>query len=123
MKRPSFRLLAAAAWFAVCALPVLAAPQVGIRAVVQDPDRYDGKVVSVVGTITAYRERVSRAGNPYTTFRLTDGEASLSVFVWERQGLRDGQRIRVTGTFAKAKRVATYTFGNEIQAHRIDVLR
>ncbi len=123
MKRPSLRLVAVAACVAGYALPVLSAPQVSISAVIQDPDRYDGKVVSVVGTITAYRERVSRAGNPYTTFRLTDGEAALSVFIWERQGLRDGQRVRVTGTFAKAKRVATYTFGNEIQAVRIDVLR
>ncbi len=115
--------LTATALFVVCALPVLAAPGVSIRALIQDPDQYDGKVVSVAGTITAYRERVSAAGNPYTTFRLAEGDASVSVFIWDRQGLRDAQKVRVTGTFAKVKRVGTYTFDNEIQAHRIDVLR
>ncbi len=104
----------------LCAFPALAQHAVSVQALTQDPDRYDSKVVAVVGTITAYRERVSDAGNPYTTFRLTDGGASVAVFIWNKQGLGNGQRVRVTGAFAKVGGAGTSTYDNEIQAHRIE---
>lgn len=104
----------------LCAFPALAQHAVSVQALAQDPDRYDSKVVVVVGTITAYRERVSDAGNPYTTFRLTDGGASVAVFIWNKQGLGNGQKVRVTGAFAKVGGAGTSTYDNEIQAHRIE---
>jgi len=105
-----------------CALPASADQGISVRVLLEDPARYDGKVVAVVGTITAYRERVSSAGNPYTTFRLTDGDASVVVFAWNKQGLSNGQRVRVTGTFSKIKEAGSSPAGNEIQAYRIEVL-
>jgi cytochrome c-type biogenesis protein CcmE len=93
-----------------------------VPVLLQHSDEYDGKVVSVTGAITSYRERVSARGNAYTTFRVEDGGASVSVFAWEHQGLHDGQRVRVTGTFDKVKRVGRYTFYNEIQAQGIEKL-
>lgn len=123
MKRLSRGLLTAVALLLMGAPPVLAAEGISVRALVQNPDQYDGKVVSVVGTVTVYRERVSTVGNLYTTFRLTEGNASVSVFVWDKQGLRNGRKVRVIGTFAKVRHVRALTFDNEIQAHRIDVLR
>jgi DNA polymerase III alpha subunit len=104
----------------MCAFPSLAQHAVSVQALTQDPGRYDGKVVAVVGTITAYRERVSDAGNPYTTFRLTDGVASVAVFIWNKQGLSNGQKVLVTGAFAQVGRTGTSTYDNEIQAHRIE---
>ncbi len=103
--------------------PALSDQGTSIRALVQNPDQYDGKVVSVAGTVGAYRESVSDAGNPFTTFRLSDGDASVAVFIWNKQGLSNGQKVRVTGTFAKVKHVGTYTIDNEIQANRIEVQR
>jgi len=103
--------------------PSLAQVAATVPDVVKNPDRYDGQTVSTTGTIAAYRERVSRAGNPYTTFRLEDAGASVAVFAWKHQGLRDGLRVRVTGKFAKVKQVGRYTFYNEIEAQRIEVLR
>jgi hypothetical protein len=93
-----------------------------IHALIQDPAKYDGKVVTVVGTITAYRERVSNAGNPYTTFRLADGDEFVAVFSWNKQGFSNGQRVRVTGTFSKIREAGTSPIGNEIQAYRIEGL-
>jgi hypothetical protein len=107
---------------AVGAFPVLAQHVVSVQALTQDPDHYDGKVVAVVGTITAYRERVSNAGNPYTTFRVMDGGASVAVFIWNKQGLGDGQRVRVTGAFAKVGRAGSFTYDSEIQAHRVELM-
>ncbi len=103
------------------ALPALAQPAIAISALVQHPNQYDGKTVSVTGTVVGYRERVSGRGNPYTTFRLTDGGA-VSVFIWNHQGLRDGIRVRVVGTFSRVRRVGRYTFFNEIEARRIEAV-
>ncbi len=92
---------------------------IAVLALVKNSDRYDGQIVTVMGTVTGYRERTSRAGNPYTTFRLEDAGASVLVFAWKHQGLRNGQRVQVTGKFLKTKRVGRYTFYNEIEAQRI----
>jgi hypothetical protein len=100
----------------------VAQPIVTVSAILQHPDQYDGKVVSVAGTITTYREHVSAKGNPYTTFRLEDG-GSISVFAWKHQGLKNGLRVRATGTFAATKRVGQYIFHNEIEAQQIRVLK
>ena len=93
-----------------------------VASLVENPGRYDGKVVTVSGVITAYRERVSRAGNPYTTFRLQEGGASVGVFAWGHRGLREGARVRVTGVFQRVRRVGRFTFYNEIEVRRIDIL-
>ncbi len=77
----------------------------------------------MVGTIGDYRERVSARGNPYTTFHLQDGTAQVSVFAWKHQGLRNGLRVRVVGTFAKVRQVGGYTFYNEIQANSVEMLQ
>jgi hypothetical protein len=102
--------------------PAAAEQGMSVHALTQDPAKYDGKVVIVVGTITAYRERVSAAGNPYTTFRLTDGDEFVVVFSWNKQGFSNGQRVRVTGTFSKIREAGTSPVGNEIQAYRIEGL-
>ena len=122
MQRVPLGLLTAVVLSLFVVVPARAQHTVVLRALIQDPDQYDGKVVTAVGTVTAYRERVSHAGNPYTTFRLTDGDASLGVFIWNKQGLSNGQRVRVTGAFAKVRHAGTVTFDNEIQAYRIEVL-
>jgi cytochrome c-type biogenesis protein CcmE len=88
-----------------------------VTALVQSADRYDGEVVRVVGLVAAYRERFSRSGEPYTAFDLRDGKASVAVFAWPHQGLRNGLRVRVTGTFFRLK---TYGF---IKAQRAVVVR
>jgi hypothetical protein len=122
MVRIARGLLAALALVCVVAGDVHANPLVTVQALVQDPNRYDGKVVTVVGTIAAYRERASDSGHPYTAFRLTDGDASITVFTWNRYRLGNGARVRVTGTFVRARPVGTVSSDNEIQAHRIEMV-
>ena len=95
----------------------LAEEAVTVSALVQNPDRYDGEIVRVTGAVAIYRERFSHTGEPYSVFHLRDGRASVVVFAWPHQGLRDGLRVRVTGAFVKVK---TYVF---IKAQRTVVLR
>ncbi|MCS7236554.1 MAG: hypothetical protein RMM30_11360 [Armatimonadota bacterium] len=72
----------------------------------------------MTGVVSGYREGVSRAGNPYTTFRLAEGGSGVAVFAGGHRGLRDDIRVRVSGVFQKVRRVARYTFYNEIEAER-----
>lgn len=98
--------------------PVLGAQEeLTVGALLRNADRYDGEVVTVAGAVGAYRERVTATGEPYTTFQLRDARASVPVFAWPHQGLRDGLRVRVTGAFVKVK---TYAF---VKAQRTVVLR
>ena len=122
MVRVAYGLLAALVL--LCALTVdgHADPAVTVQALVQNPNRYDGKVVTVVGTIAAYRERASDSGHPYTVFRLRDGEASVTIFTWTRYRLGNGDKVRVTGTFVRARPAGTVSSDNEIQAYRIETV-
>lgn len=111
------RLLLAATLAALAAAPLSAQDAITVSALVDGADRYDGEVVRVVGLVAAYRERLSRSGEPYTAFDLRDGKASVAVFAWPHQGLRNGLKVRVTGTFFRLK---TYGF---IKAQRAVVVR
>jgi len=91
-----------------------------IKEILNDPDFYHQKVVIVIGKIKNLRLKVSRKGNPYTTFRLMDKTRNgLKVFIWEHQDLKEGDLVEVTGVFKRIKRVGIYTFFNEIEAERI----
>jgi hypothetical protein len=101
----------------------LAQEKISVADIIQNPERYDGKTIIVEGKIISYRERFSRRGNPYTTFRLEDGGVSVAVFVWGHLGLENGRRVRVIGKFQKVKQVGPYTFYNEISADKVVLLR
>jgi len=45
--------------------------------ILANPDRFDGQVVTLQGTITNFRERVSRSGNAYYTFDLSESKLSV----------------------------------------------
>jgi hypothetical protein len=122
VKRPLRSVLIALLVILFGVVPTLAQQAVTPQALGQNPDRYDKQLVSVTGTIVSYRERVSAHGKPYTTFRVKSDSASVSVFAWKHQGLRNGQRVRVIGTFKKVKVAGGYRFRNEIEAQRIEAL-
>jgi hypothetical protein len=105
-------LLASLAW---------AEEKVSVAALLQNPERYDGK--TVIGEITSYQEKFSRRGNPYTTFRLEDNGFSVAVFARGHLGLKDGLRVQVSGVFQRVKQVGRYTFYNEISADKVQLLK
>ena len=47
------------------------------RALVEDPARYDGQAIVLVGTVENPRVRVPPQGSGYTAFVLTDGTARV----------------------------------------------
>jgi len=113
-------------WWAsvVIALVLLVtAPPVGAldaspSAILTNPDGFDGKSVTIHGTITNLRETVSRRGNPYYTLDLSDGRRAIRVFSFGKAPCRSGTAT-VEGTFAQVKQVGRLTFRNEITATQV----
>jgi hypothetical protein len=113
--RLSSRLTAGALAVLVLVAAATAAPLSSVRAILDDPDRFDGQPVTLRGTITNLRERVSRRGNAYYTFDLLDGGRGVRVFSFGTPPCQSGAAT-VEGTFFKVKRQGRYTFYNEVDA-------
>lgn len=84
--------------------------------ILSNPDQSDGKMVQADGTVTMLKPKVSKKGNPYYTFKLADGDKSLSVFNFGTPSVKEGDSVRVMGRYQKVKQVGRYTFYNEIDA-------
>lgn len=95
---------------------------VSVHDLARNPASHYDDAVKVTGTIAGYQARTTPRGTPYSAFRLQAGGASVEVFAGRPKGLRDGLRVRVTGTFVKSKRIGRDTFRNAVEAIRIDVL-
>ncbi len=87
-----------------------------IAAIQKDPDKFHKKLVQVEGKISDYKEKTSRAGNTYTTFKLEQDGQKLTVFSYGHLKLRDGDAVVVVGRYYKERRVGRATFRNEIDA-------
>lgn len=74
-------------------------PPVTVRDLAQGPGQYDRQVVTLLGTAAAGQESYDVRGALYTEFRLENEGASVAVLAWGSLGLREGQRVRVTGNF------------------------
>lgn len=93
---------------------VFAQQQVSVQALLTNGKAYDGKQVVLVGVVRDLKEKVSRKGNPYYTFKIGDEKGMVSVFSYGKAPVREGDKVRVTGKFTVEKRVAYATYRNEI---------
>ena len=105
-------LLAAAAW---------AYQAVTIAAILESPSWYDGKEVRVCAQAYHVKQKTSKAGNPYTSFRIKEEESrrTLGVYFRGTAPIRDNQNVCVTGVFNITKKVGEYTFENQIEATEV----
>lgn len=78
------------------------------------PPSYDGKRVTVSGTLRHVLAQTTRRGKDYTTFELCD-DVCMKVFLWGHPRLREEQRQSVSGKFETIKRVDAYTFENVLE--------
>ncbi len=92
--------------------------QVTVQALLNNGKQYDGKQVVLVGTVRELKEKVSKKGNPYFTFKIGEGKQSISIFGYGKANVKEGDRVRVTGKFAVEKRVAYATYRNEIDVSK-----
>jgi exonuclease VII large subunit len=97
-----------------------AAQETTVQKILANRDSYDGQEVSVSGTVSKLKLKTSKGGNDYTTFSLlSESGGSLTIFVWGQSKLKQGQKVKVTGTYRKFKRVGRYTFYNEIETTEV----
>ena len=82
-------------------------------------DKWHGRAVVVSGSVSKLEPRTSQRGNPYYTFVLSDGLATVNVFSYGAPQIKNLDRVQVEGTFLKVKRVGNYTFQNQVDARRI----
>ncbi|MEQ1821950.1 MAG: cytochrome c maturation protein CcmE [Fimbriimonadaceae bacterium] len=94
-----------------------AAEKVAISDLLKKADDFDKKTVVLVGKVDNFKAKVSKAGNPYFTFKLLDDKDN-KVSIYSRgkleKDLEDGQKVEVTGTFKKESKVGANTFKNEV---------
>jgi len=110
------RLFAFLIMLGAAAQPAFAADS--IAAIVANPATYDGKTVDVRGVVTGLREKTSRKGNDYDTFKICS-TTCLSVFIFGRPAITDGKPAAVHGIFRGKHSVGAYTYYNEIEADNV----
>jgi RecJ-like exonuclease len=89
-----------------------------VSEILNHPDKYHLKTVQVKGEVLDVKHKVSKRGNEYTVFVLSDGKKSLNVFTFGIPEINVGDKVKVEGTFYKVKYVGRYTFYNEIDASK-----
>ena len=85
--------------------------------ILRHPQSYDGKRLTVSGTMRHVFAQTTRQGKDYTTFDLCDG-ACIKVFVWGHPRLRENQRQTVSGKFEIMKHVEGQTLANVLETQQ-----
>ena len=89
-----------------------------VSEILNHPEKYHLKTVQVKGEVLDVKHKVSKRGNEYTVFVLSDGKKSLNVFTFGTPEINVGDKVKVEGIFYKVKYVGRYTFYNEIDASK-----
>ncbi len=91
----------------------------------KDQDALDSKEVTVTGVVSDYRQRESRAGNPYVNFKLKGENKIANVYV--RGSLegdkapKNGDTVEVSGIYRKEKKVSdSFTVKDEVDASPVE---
>jgi hypothetical protein len=104
----------------LCGNPIHAAMETTVEEIIADKNSYDGKEVSVSGTVSAPRFKASRGGKPYTTFPLlADSEGRINVLFWGQIDLKTGKKVTVKGVYRQIMEMGKFTFRDVIEAGEI----
>lgn len=103
------------AGFAICA-----AAETTIEEITNKGDSYEGRTVSVTGTVSNLKFRALEVGNNYTTFMLASKSGGrIKVFTWGKLTLKPGQKVQVTGVYRKVSKAGPRYFYNQIVASEV----
>jgi hypothetical protein len=97
-------------------------PAVGttVEKIATNKDSYDGKQVSVTGTVSNLKLKAGNVGDKYTTFILVGKSGGrINVFIWGHLKLQPGQKVQVTGLYRKVRRLTHRNYYNEIEASEV----
>jgi hypothetical protein len=88
--------------------------------IIAKKDSYNGKQVTVKGTVSNLKFKTANVKDDYTTFILV-GESGgrINVFIWGSPKLQPGQKVQVTGRYRKVGRWAQRNYYNQIEASEV----
>jgi hypothetical protein len=91
-----------------------------VEKIVAKKDSFDGKEVSVKGTVSNLKFKTANVKDDFTTFALV-GEAGgrINVFIWGSLKLKPGQKVQVTGVYRKVRKTPRRYYYNEIEASEV----
>jgi len=98
--------------------------QVSLADLAKDPKAYDTKTIETSGVVADFKQKTSRAGNKYFTFKLRVSEKETTgVSVYSQgeaeEAVKDGAKVKVVGVFREEKKVYDFTVKNEIDATKV----
>jgi hypothetical protein len=91
---------------AICILGVVLSAQgalLSVSGLLADPDWFNGRPVTVSGSLSNLRESVSRRGTRRYTFDLSDGIDTVHVISFQKPPCQSGAAT-VEGTFEQVRR-------------------
>ena len=123
MKRRTSKLLfgmVLALTIVLSGFSISAAMETTAEKIIAKKDSYDGKQVTVKGTVSNLKFKIANVKDDYTTFILV-GESGgrINVFIWGSLKLQPGQEVQVTGRYRKVRRWAQRNYYNEIEASEV----
>ncbi len=91
-----------------------------IKEILSNPDKYDGREVTIQGKAAKIKPRTSKKGYDSTTFTLKDESGKImNIYTKGHPLITEGQKVTVTGIYQKLKMVGRKTFHNEVEARNI----
>jgi RecJ-like exonuclease len=97
---------------------------VRIKQVVSNPREYNDKKVSLEGEVVKVKYTTSSKDEPFTIFRLKDGDDNVVNVYYEDEHLpiSRGDKVKIMGRFKKQKSYFLYKIKNVIKARTVDLI-
>jgi hypothetical protein len=100
--------------------PICAAAKTTVEDIMNNGDSYDGRKVTVTGTVSNLKVETLEIGKTYTTFLLVGKSGGrVKVSVSGTLKIKPGQEVRVKGVYRKVRTTAHRYYYNEIEASKV----
>jgi hypothetical protein len=123
MRRPTSKALFGillVSTIVLAGFPIRAAAETTVEKIMNDGDSYDGRKVSVKGTVSNLKFETLEVGKTYTTFLLVGKSGGrIKVSVSRTLKLKPGQEVKVNGVYRKVRKTTHRYYYNEIQASKV----
>ncbi len=99
---------------------ICAAAETTVEEIMNKADSYEGKTVSLTGTVSNLKFGSVELGKDYTTFMLASKAGGrIKIFAWGKLTLKAGQNVQVMGVFRKVSKAGNRYFYNQIVASQV----
>ena len=96
------------------------AAETTVEKIISDSNAYDGRKVSVTGTVSNLKFETLAPGKTYTTFMLAGKSGGrIKVSAPGTLKLQSGQEVRVKGVYRKIRKTAYRYYYDEIEASKV----